>query len=110
MQQLFVSIIPLFDPPVILLQSIVKVAVGPVEHVTAKGLADRPRVGVMSIGCHPFWGVTNHIDGLLEKTLGRFHISLLTDHRINQIAILIDGPIQKALFSLDLGVGFIHVP
>ena len=55
----------------ILLQSIVEVAVGPVEHVTAQGLADGTRVGVMPIGRHPFWGVTNHIDGLLEKALSK---------------------------------------
>src|SRR2546421_230615 len=56
--------IALLDATVILLQSIVEGAVGPVKHVTAQGLADGTRVGVMPIGCHPFWGVTNHIDGL----------------------------------------------
>jgi hypothetical protein len=42
---------------VILLQSTVEVAIGPVKHVTAQGLADRSWIGIMPIGCHPFWGV-----------------------------------------------------
>ena len=56
----------------------------------------------MSIGCHALWGVTNHIDGLLEKALGCLHISLLTHQGVNQIAIAIDGPIEVAPFSLEL--------
>jgi len=96
---------------VILLQSIVERAVGPVEHVTAQRLSDRTRVGVMSMSCHPFWGVTNHIGGLrrskrLAASISRFS----TRHRINQFTIPIDGPIQIGPFSLDLDVGFIHVP
>ena len=73
--------IALFDATVILLQSIVEVAVGPVEHVTAQGLADGTRVGVMPIGRHPFWGVSNHIDGLrrskrLAASISRFSLNI----------------------------------
>jgi hypothetical protein len=70
-------VIALLDATVVLLQSIVEIAIGPVEHVTAQGLADRSWIGVMAIGRHPLWGMTNDIDGLLEKALGRLHISLL---------------------------------
>jgi hypothetical protein len=38
---------------VILLEPIVEIAVGPVQHVTAERLADRTGVGIMSIGRHP---------------------------------------------------------
>ena len=39
------------------------------NDLTAKGLADRTQVGVMSIGRHPLWSVAYHIGGLLEKRL-----------------------------------------
>ncbi len=104
------GVIALLDATVILLQSIVEGAVGPVEHVTAQGLADGTRVGVMPIGRHPFWGVTNHLDGLLEKALSSFHISLLTQQRVNQVAIPIDGAIQITPFPFDVDVGLINVP
>jgi len=64
----------------------------------------------MAIGRHPLWGMTNDSDGLLEKAPGRFHVSLLTHHRVNQMAIPIDGAIQVAPFPFNIDVGFIHVP
>ncbi len=64
----------------------------------------------MSIGRHPLWRMTNHLDSLLEKTLGRFHVSLLAQHRVHHIAIPIDGAIERAPFPFDVDVGFIDVP
>ena len=40
----------------------------------------------------------------------QLHISLLTHHRINQIAIPIDGAIQVAPCPFNGDGGFIHVP
>jgi len=104
------GVVALFDATVILLESIVEIVVGPVEHITAKGLADRTWVGVMSIGRHPLWCVTNHIDSLLEKAPGCLGNSLLTQPGVNQIAIAIDGAREVAPFSLDVDVGFIDIP
>ncbi len=64
----------------------------------------------MSIGRHPFWGVAHGVKSLLEKALGRLHIPFLAQHRVNQIAIPIDGPIEKAPFAMDADVRFIDVP
>ena len=58
----------------------------------------------------PVLGCGQPINGLLEKALGRLHISLLAEHRINQIAISIDGPIEVAPFPLDVDIAFIHIP
>jgi len=95
---------------VILLESLVERVIGSVAHVTAQGLADGMRVGVLAIGRHPFWGVTNHIDGLLEKALGCFHISLLTHHRVNQLAIPINGPREITPLPFDGDVRLINLP
>jgi hypothetical protein len=40
------------------------------DDLISQGLADGTRVGIMSIGRDPLWGMTNHIDGLLKKALG----------------------------------------
>jgi hypothetical protein len=53
--------------------------------------------------------VTNHIDGLLEKALGRLHISLLAEHGVNQVAIPIDGAIEVAPFPFDVHIGFVDI-
>jgi hypothetical protein len=45
--------------------------------------------------------MTNCPKGLLEKALSGVHISLLAEHGVNQIAILINGTIQGAPLSLD---------
>ena len=100
----------MFDPTVILLDPIVEVTIAAVNDLTAQGLADGTRVGIMPIGRHSLWGVTNHIDSLLEEALRCFHVSLFAEHGINQIAIAIAGPIELAPLSMDADIRFINVP
>ncbi len=57
-------VIALLDATVVLFQSIIERAIGPVEHVTAHRLADRSWIGAMAIGRHPFWGVADDVDSL----------------------------------------------
>jgi len=81
------------------------------QHVTAQGLADRTRVGVMPIRRHAFWHVADDIDSLrrskrLAASISRFW----APHRVNQVAIPIDGSIEITPFSLDVDLGFIHIP
>ena len=94
----------------VLLQAIVEIVIRPMQHVIAQGLTDRTGIGIMPIGRHPLWGVADDVDSLLEKALGCLHISLLAEHRINQIAISIDGSIEIAPFSFDVDVGLINIP
>lgn len=60
----------------ILLQPIVEIVVGAVQHIAAEDLADGTRIGVMPIGRHPLWDVTNHLECLPEEALGGISISL----------------------------------
>jgi hypothetical protein len=101
----------LFDASVVLLQSIVQIVVVPMDDGTAKGLADRTGVGIMSIGRHPLRGVTNDLDGLrrskrLAASMSRFS----APHRVHQVTIPIDGAIEIAPVPFDIDVGFINVP
>jgi len=104
------GIVALLHATVVLLQSIVEILITSMENVIATDLADRTWVRTVPIRDHALWSMTDRLKGLLEKALGGVPISLLTEHRVNQIAILINGTIQVAPLSLDPHVGLINVP
>jgi len=65
----------------------------------------------MPIRRHAFWHVADDIDSLrrskrLAASISRFW----APHRVNQVAIPIDGSIEITPFSLDVDLGFIHIP
>jgi hypothetical protein len=76
------GVIALFDATVVLLQPIVEIGVTPMHDLTAEGLANRTRIGIMPVRRHSLWSMTNGLEGLLEKALGGIQISLLTQTRI----------------------------
>jgi hypothetical protein len=85
----------------VLLQLIVEILIISVENVHAKDLADRTWGRTVPICGSSLWSMTTCPKGLLEKALSGVHISLLAEHGVNQIAILINGTIQGAPLSLD---------
>ena len=95
---------------VIVFQLMVELLIALMENVLAKDFADGTWVRTVSIRDHSLWSLANCLEGLLEKALGSVHSAFLTEHGINQIAILIDGTIRVAPLSLDPHVGFINVP
>lgn len=80
------------------------------ENVIAEELADCKWGRTVSIRGHSHWNMTDRLEGLLEKVLGGVHGSLLTQHRVNEVAVLINGSIQRAPRSLDYHIGFINMP
>ncbi len=78
------------------------------ENAIAKDLADRTWGRTVPIRDHALWSMTDRLKGVLEKALGGVPLSLLTEHRVNQIAILINGTLQVAPLSLDPHVGRIN--
>lgn len=63
----------------------------------------------MPIGRYLLRSVANDRKSWLEKLLGSIHVSLLTQLRINQIAVSIDGTIEVTPFPMHFEVGLIHV-
>ncbi|GAC1568123.1 MAG: hypothetical protein NVS3B14_16320 [Ktedonobacteraceae bacterium] len=100
----------MLDSAVILLESIVEVAIAAMNDVASKGLADRTGIGIMSIGRHSFRRMTSDIKSLREEVLGGIHISLLTEHRVNQVAIPIDGSRERTPVPMNFDIGFIDMP
>jgi hypothetical protein len=76
---------------VILLNAIVEIVIATMSHLRSQDLTDGTWVGIMPIGRHPFWSVTDDVASLLEKALGGLQISLLAQPGVNQIPIPIDG-------------------
>ena len=64
----------------------------------------------MPIGRNLLWSITNNGNCLLEKLLSGIQISLLAQSRINQIAISINGPLERAPLSMNLDGRLIHLP
>jgi hypothetical protein len=95
---------------VILLDAIVEIVIAAMSHLMSQALTDRTRVGIMPIGRHPFWSVTDDVESLLEKALGGLQISLLAQSGVHQIPIPIDGTIEITPFAMDADVRFIDVP
>jgi hypothetical protein len=54
--------------------------------------------------------MTNDRNCLLEKALSCLHISFFAHQRINQIAIMIDSPIQVTPVPMHFDVRLIDVP
>ena len=57
-------------------------------------------------GTDAFWA---HIQPL-KKVLSRLDVPLLAQHRVHQIAIVVDGSIERAPFPMDFDRGFTDVP
>src|SRR5262245_40084451 len=94
----------------ILLNSIVEIAVAAMANLLAESLTNRSRIGVMSVGRHTRGRLSSHLQGGLEKALGRVHITMFTQHRIDEIAISIDGAVEVCPHTSNFDVGFIHMP
>ena len=102
--------VPLFTAAVILFQLSVEILIPVMENVLAKDCADGTWVRTVSIRDHSLWSLATCLEGLLEKALGSVHSAFLTEHGINQMAILLDGTRHGAPLSLDPHVGFSNVP
>lgn len=100
----------LLDPSMVLLQPIIEILVGPMLNVAAHYLAYCSWIGRMAVRRHLIGNMANDINRLLEKLLGRLHVPLLAQPRINQIAIPIDGPVQITPLPMHLHVRFINIP
>src|SRR6266700_615829 len=77
------GIVALLDPTVVLLNAIIKVGIGSMHDISAERLADGTWIGVMSIGCHPLWGMSNHCNSLAEELLCGIHVPFL-DFGVNR--------------------------
>ncbi len=104
-------VVSLLDAPIVsmvLLQPIVQLFIRPMNHFAAQYPTNGPRVRVVpvGVGSHPRWLMANYIFifGSLEEPLGTGHIPVLTQHRVDQVAIAINRTIEVAPFAIHLEV------
>jgi len=93
-----------FDPAMVLFKSIVQVDTRPVTDVVAQCRAYSARVTIVPIGCHPIWHKPGNRPCRAEEPPGRFHATDGAQHRVDQIPIAIDRPVQVAPAAIDLEV------
>src|SRR6476661_2970923 len=94
----------------ILLDAVVQIAVGPMQHLATQYLADGPGVGVVTIGGYSFWRAAGDFLGLPKEFLGYRHVALLAQHGVHQIAVPVDGPIQVMPLAGHFDVCLVDVP
>src|SRR5205814_4519510 len=70
-------VISLLDASVILLKPVVQVLVCPMFNFTSKYPAYGSRIGIMPVGRHFCWSMTNYFPRLGQELLGRLHIAVL---------------------------------
>jgi hypothetical protein len=58
----------LFDAAVILLQTVIKILIGPMLDLVTHDLADSPWIGTVPICCDRLWRMTDRCNRLLEKS------------------------------------------
>src|SRR5438270_13493004 len=84
-------VIALFDAAVVWLDPIIFVATTPMLPLLPEHFRDRSRIGVVPVS-RDLFGTTSGDDlSAAEKALGCGHISLCTEHRVNQLPLFIDG-------------------
>src|ERR1044072_2015007 len=104
------GVVALLYAAMILLQSIVEISVGSVYYVTAQSFSNSARVRVVSIAGYSFWWMANYIYCSLEELLCCFHISILAQHYIDQVAVTIYAAIEIAPTPLHFQISFIDIP
>ena len=102
--------IPLLDPSMVLLQTMIEGCVGLMVDDAAQSFSHRSWRGSMSVRCHLFCSRATHCESLFENLLGRLHIAFLAQAGINQVAIGITGTGEIPPLPFDPHRGFIHVP
>src|SRR5262249_25952932 len=107
-------ITPLLHVPVILLNQVVQVLVGPDERLSGQdaagfqfgdGLMGRPT----AVECDLLRNLII-TDRLLEEAYGRRLIPILTQQKIYSLALLVDRAVEVAPLTLHFDVGFINSP
>src|SRR5215472_12210559 len=96
---------PSLDSAMVLFKSIIQVT-----DLAAQRRTDRARVRVVPVGSHPVRHKAGNRPCRAEEPLGRSHVTGLAQHRVDEVPVAIDRPIQVAPAAMDLEVGFVHIP
>src|SRR5215471_21365396 len=101
---------PSLDSAMVLFKSIIQVDARPVADLAAQRRTDRARVRVVPVGSHPVRHKAGNRPCRAEEPLSRSHVTGLAQHRVDEVPVAIDRPIQVAPAAMDLEVGFIDIP
>jgi hypothetical protein len=87
---------PAFNATMVLFKTIVQVGTGPMPHGLAQHGANRSGVRAMTICRDPVRSKAHGRLGRAEKGLGRLHIAMLAQHRVDQVSVPVDRPVVVA--------------
>lgn len=93
-----------------LLDPIVEVGIAAMHDLLAERFTDRSRIGVVAVGRDMFRHLPSHLQRSGEEPFGCVHIPMLTQHRIDEVAITIDGAVEILPVASDADVRFVRMP
>jgi hypothetical protein len=80
----------------VLLQPVVQVPVGSVQHLLPQHFLDRSRVGVVAICGHPIRADSRHPWCRSEESLGSGHVPRLAEPTVDEVPVAVDRSVQIA--------------
>ena len=63
----------------------------------------------MAVGGYLGWSMANNLSGLSKEALSRVLVPVLREHRIDQVAVSINGSVEVAPFAPDPNVSFVDI-
>jgi hypothetical protein len=101
---------PALDAAMVLFKAIVQISRGPVPDGSSQHGTNRPRIGAMSVRCHPVRRESHGRLGRTEEGLRGGHVAGGAEHGVDEISVPIDRAVEIAPPASNLQVGFIDVP
>ena len=101
---------PALDAAMVLFKTIVQVGTGPVPHGLAQHGADCSGVGAMTVCRDPVRSKTHGRPRRAEEGLGRLHITMLAQLRVDQVSVPVDRPVEVAPPAANFQVRLVDIP
>lgn len=101
---------PALDAAMVLFKTIVQVGTGPVPHGLAQHGADCSGVGAMTVCRDPVRSKAHGRPRRAEEGLGRLHITMLAQLRVDQVSVPVDRPVEVAPPAANFQVGLVDIP
>ena len=103
-------VVPLFQRPMRLFGPVVQIAITPMDCPATTDPADRLRIRPMMISCDVQGPVARHLNETSQEASGGRPIAVLAQHRVEQLPIAIDRPVQVAPAPGDLHIRLVQIP
>jgi hypothetical protein len=102
--------VALLDALMVLLQVVVEMAVGAVQHPVPKDVSNGVWIGIMPIGGDAVRRHSRHRPGGAEERLSRLEVTPVAEPCIDAMAVAINRPVEVLPLALDFDTRLVDIP